>query len=87
MLRTWSFVLKQRGLGHEGWRGGKRKCLFSISATCFALRTAPMYEDQLGPLRSGEDWSTFISNIMSWMRTVHHCTTVTLLSSPIDMIR
>jgi hypothetical protein len=54
MLRTWSFVLKQRGLGHEGWRGGKRKCLVSISATRFALRTAPMYEDQLGPLRSGE---------------------------------
>jgi len=39
-LRTWSFVLKQRGLGHEG---GERH----------------MYEDQLGPMRSGEDGGVF----------------------------
>lgn len=39
MLRTWSFVLKQRGLGHEG-RERVRRNAFFLYATRFALCTA-----------------------------------------------
>jgi hypothetical protein len=45
VLRTWSFVLKQRGLGHEGGEG--------VRGNAFFLYQHCMSEDELGPLRSG----------------------------------
>jgi hypothetical protein len=56
MLRTWSFVLKQRGLGHEGGERVRRNNFFSISATRFALRTAQCMRTssaRCGPERTG----------------------------------
>ena len=50
-LRTWSFVLKQRGLGHEDGERVRGKACF-LCATL--LPCAQHHEDQLGPLRSGE---------------------------------
>jgi hypothetical protein len=61
MLRTWSFVLKQRGLGHEDGEGVRGKAFFYMRHSFSPAQSSEstMSEDQLGPLRSGEDGCVF----------------------------
>ena len=58
MLRTWSFVLKQRGLGHEDKEGVRGKVFFYMRHS-FCPVQSTMNEDQLGPLWSGDDGCVF----------------------------
>ena len=53
MLRTWSFVLKQRGLGHEDEERVRGEAFF-LYAPLVLPCAQHMDEDQHGPCRSGE---------------------------------
>ena len=63
IIRTWSFVLKQRGLGHEGGERVRGNAFF-LNPLLVLHGARHMCEDELGPLRSGGSGVLFCAELL-----------------------
>ena len=74
IIRTWSFVLKQRGLGHEGGERVKENAFFLNPLLVLHGAHGTTHEDELGPFRSGGSGVVFCAELLGGQQEaiVHH---------------